>query len=455
MSLAAGLLAPIPGQVTVEVIDGTNSKRITRRFDGPVLLLENSSRLAEAVEPYGTADGLAVGAAATRRVPQAEKVWGAAYLVEVRAVPKVDGTGRGNPELCLVEKVYEETPYTRDEATQTDAQGAILSADRTVVCAVGQSVPAAADGYARVLLGSSRDFGRMVYRVRDVRGDGVISKGFTEGSDGIIDETGSYTTMTEPTDPVPGAFESWIKTAEAGYWRVNYSGVAATQLPAPGRVRRTLDARADGSVAESVTEAGENPSCNPISTGTVIQVGMAEFTRQGGIVGRTKHWLKIPTDREQAAQVGWRKPGRVEVAGTIGSGGSAFVRVVPGVERLYAGTRTYNYGTSLAVELPWQPEAWATWTVGGVLAQPDGSTVPVGDAGEAAGCLTAMSLATVGAGGKFNGLDIVTLTIDSYSDPTTAPTGSQITGGGDVRPYAASTAGVIYFERITERANVS
>lgn len=431
MSLASSLLTPLPGQTVVEVIDGTAKRRITRRFEVTQELIENSARLLEAVEAYGTADGAFGGAAKNKRTPGAPEIFPAAFLVELRLVPDAD-----KPEKRIAEKVYEETPYTKDDATQTDAQGAIVSVDKTVVCAVGQSLPAAAAGYSRVVLGSSRDFGRLVYRVRDVRGEGVVSKGFSEDGQGVIMEDGSFTTMTAPTDPAPGAFESWKSVAQGGYWLVTYSKAATAQLPAPGRQRREKSAGNDGSMTQSVTESGADPACaHDFGTAQpVLLVGESNFMRQGGIVGRTRRWLRLPPPRNKPAVIPWTKPGVVGF-----SGGN--ITQNPPINTRYAGVVALTWETTPTAVTPWQPVEWAYGVWGGKDAE--GNSFSHTQAFE--GYLADASISITG-GGTFCGMDVTTAAGTILSNPTTRPSGATVVDC-DITEYAAGLDGTLYYQK--------
>ena len=451
---------------SIEALPGSAKRRITRRWKVPAMLAGSDKLPAELFEAWGTADGGFSGNPDTVSHPEARLVYAGAKLVEQRVVPWPD---RGNPDgdaaSRLVEKVYEETPYEKDRAEQLDAQGALISKSFTAVLAADQNLDAltpAPPGYVRVTRQTGIDAGRKVYAVTDVKGEGVTGTTLREDGEGVMMEEGSYNTMTEPVTPESGAYENWTSTPAGGYWRVNYSKVATAQLPAPGRQRRNKSSRADGSITESVTEAGTAPECNhSLGEGAVIQIGESSFMRQGDIVGRTKQWLKIPVDRVQSAVVGWDRPGRVELAGTIGSGGDASLRVVPGVSQRLPGTLSFRYGPSLTVDAPWNARAWATWTVAGTVKAKDASgadsptvTQSVLQTGQAPGCLTAMSLVSSATSGKWNGATIVRLRVDSYSDPAVPPTG-EVVVSSHLSPYACDLAGVITYECATERVTLS
>lgn len=424
MSLSSSQLTSLPtpngAPYAVEPIDGTGALRITRRFSVPEHLVANGS-LPQLVEAFGTADGAYGGADATKRTPEARRVWADAYLVELRVLPKpAAGSPDGAPEMRLVEKVYEQTPYEKDASTSTDAQGAILSVDKTVVLAHGQSLSAAAEGYSRVVLGSSKDAGRVLYRVRDVRGQGQLREAYSEDGDGIIVESGSYVTMSEPADPTPGAFDSWSKVAEAGYWRVDYSKPADGQL-SPGRVKRSETSHGDGSIVETVSEAGEDPQCAATErTGrTAVLIGRSSYTRAGGIVGRSKTWLVLPEDYSYADNVPFDMPGVVALDGDA-------VKVSPGAQLILRGTVYKSFGGAADSVQPWRIQSPCTYRISGVIhwQDQDGNkrSAVVAQAKVETGCVGTFS----GNATTWNGLQTTGLVVAGSSAPAGLPSGDTV-----------------------------
>ncbi len=454
MSLSSPLLTSLPTTngvpYAVEPIDGTGKLRITRRFSVASDLVANGA-LAELIEPYGTADGVGAGTVSSR-TPEARRIWSDAYLVELRVLPApVAGSPEGDGSRRIVEKIYEQTPYERTTGSQTDAQGALLSTDRTVVCATGQALPGAASGYSRVVLGASSDAGRTVYQVRDVRGQGDLRTSYNEDGEGVIVESGSYATMTEPADPTPGAFDTWTKTPMSGYWRVDYSKPADAQLPAPGRVRRSRTAQRDGSVTESVTESGEAPACaaSDYGTRTVLLTGESEFTRAGGIVGRTKQWLVLPVDRDEPAIVPWTQPGQASVGGSTDKN----LVITPPVQRRLVGVRSMAWGASVTPVAPWQIESGFSISIGGTVKDASNKEVPYARDESVPNCIGNVTFAYTNSG-TWNGLPIVSLVGAGSSYPDWMPTGETVLECG-VRPYAcALDTGVMHYEMETLKANL-
>jgi hypothetical protein len=455
MSLAAPL-QPLPSNdgraFAIEVLAG-NKRRITRRWVAPHHLTDAEVVCPALIEPWGTADAGYAGDHA--RTPEARLVYGAAYLVECRILPKPDrANAEGAPELRLLEKVYEETPYTRDASESFDAQGAIAETGFTAVLAVGQSLadlhPVAA-GYSRIAVQTGTDAGRVLYAIRDVRGEGELSTGLSEDGEGIIQETGREVHMSLPAKPAPGAYDTWTRTARAGFWEVSWSRPAAAQLAAPGRDRRTRDARSDGSITETVTESGTAPTAaTALTGGTIIQVGETTVKRPGGILTVTKHWLKLPADRSQSMLVEWLQPGVASIGGTLGSAGDAYLKITAPVRRRLVGTLAVTYGTGLTVDLPWQITDGFYFQIGGTLARADGEQVPVGREESHPNVVGDCSITSTSIG-KWNGLDIVILAGSGSSTPATLPAGEFVVESS-VSPYAASLAGGLYFEKRTERA---
>lgn len=418
MSLAAAQLTPYPqdgAPLSVEVIDGTTARRITRRFMAPAELVREG-QLAQAVEAYGTADGAYAGTDATRRTPEARALFPSALLVEVRIVPIGQETGGKR----FVDKVYEETPYERTTSHTFDAQGAILTADKTVVLAYGQTLPAPTAGWSRVVLSSSRDAGRLVYSVRDARGEGDTGKTLNEDGDGVIVESGSYVTMTEPVDPEPGVYDLWRVTPASGYWSVSYSKPAAVQLPAPGRVRRSKVSRGDGSVVETVTQAGTDPACaaSDWGTRTVVLTGESEYTRAGGIVGRTRTWLVIPADYTYNDNVRFLMPGLVELVGTD----DVTVKVTPPTSLELRGMISESFGPDANSVSPWNLNAPCTYSVHGVL-DVNGSKFVLSESRPCPGCVG--TFAATGAT-KWGGVNAAPLAIAASSDPAARPSGETV-----------------------------
>lgn len=422
MSLSSSQLTPLPpdgSPYAVEPIVGTGALRITRRFSAPAELVANGA-LPQLIEAYGTADGAYAGTAATTRTPESRRVWSDALLVEVRVVPKPGaGFADGEPSRRVVEKVYEQTPYEKDANTSTDAQGAIISVEKTVVLAHGQSLSAAATGYSRVVLGSSKDAGRVLYRVRDVRGQGQLREAYSEDGEGIIIESGSYATMTEPADPTPGAFDSWSKTCEAGYWRVDYSKPADGQL-SPGRVRRSETSRGDGSIVETVTEAGEDPQCAPTErTGrTVVLIGRSSYTRAGGIVGRSKTWLVLPVDYSYQDNVRFTMPGLVNLVGSS----DVTVKVTPPADLELRGTIYESFGASVNSVAQYNVESPCTYSVHGVL-DVDGNKFVLSENRACPGCVG--TFAATGAT-KWAGVSAAPLAVAGSSTPAGRPSGDTV-----------------------------
>lgn len=422
MSLSSSQLTPLPpdgSPYAVEPIVGTGALRITRRFSAPAELVANGA-LPQLIEAYGTADGAYAGTAATSRTPESRRVWSDALLVEVRVVPKPGaGFADGEPSRRVVEKVYEQTPYEKDANTSTDAQGAILSVDKTVVLAHGQSLSAAATGYSRVVLGSSKDAGRVLYRVRDVRGQGQLREAYSEDGDGIIVESGSYVTMTEPADPTPGEFDSWSKTAEAGYWRVDYAKPADWQL-SPGRVRRSETSRGDGSIVETVSEAGEDPECAPSGrpARTAVLIGRSSSTRAGGIVGRSKTWLWLPEDYSYQDNVRFTMPGLVELVGSS----DVTVKVSPPADLVLRGTVYESFGELADSVAVFNVEAPCTYSVHVVL-DVDGSKFVLSESRACPGCVG--TFAATGAT-KWAGVNAAPLAVAGSSSPAGRPSGDTV-----------------------------
>ena len=423
MSLSSSQLSALPtpngAPYAVEPIDGTGALRITRRFSVPEHLVANGS-LAQLVEAYGTADGAYAGTDATKRTPEARRVWADAYLVELRVVPKpAAGAPDGAPEVRVVEKVYEQTPYERDASTNTDAQGAVISTEKTVVCAHGQSLPAAATGYSRVVLGSGKDAGRVIYRVRDVRGQGVLREAYSEDGDGIIVESGSYATMTEPTEPTPGAFDSWTKVPEAGYWRVDYTKPADFQL-SPGRVKRNETSRGDGSIVETVSEAGEDPACAPTERAgrTIVLIGRSSYTRAGGLVGRSKTWLVLPEDYDYPDNIRFTMPGLVELVGSD----DVTVKVTPPADLLLRGTVYETFGTTADSVAVFNVESPCTYSVHGVL-DVEGAKFVLSESRACPGCVG--TFAGTGAT-KWAGVPAAPLAVAGSSTPEARPSGETV-----------------------------
>lgn len=421
MSLAAAQLTPYPqdgAPLSVEVIDGTTARRITRRFMAPAELVREG-QLAQAVEAYGTADGAYAGTDATRRTPEARALFPSALLVDVRIVPIGPETGGKR----FVDKVYEETPYERTTSHTFDAQGAILTADKTVVLAYGQTLPAPTAGWSRVVLSSSRDAGRLVYSVRDARGEGDTGKTLNEDGDGVIVESGSYVTMTEPVDPAPGVYDLWRVTPASGYWSVSYAKPAAVQLPAPGRVRRSKVSRGDGSVVETVTQAGTDPACaaSDWGTRTVVLTGESEYTRAGGIVGRTRTWLVIPADYTYNDNVIFDMPGLVSYSGDA-------VTVEPGARVPLRGMISESYGPDANSVQPWALLSACSWKAHGVITWEDPVTK------EKRTGAVAKRIVQEGCVGTFavtnpqtwEGFDVVNMAISGASNPAARPSGETV-----------------------------
>lgn len=423
MSLSSSQLTSLPtpngAPYAVEPIDGTGALRITRRFSVPEHLVANGS-LPQLVEAFGTADGAYGGADATKRTPEARRVWADAYLVELRVLPKpAAGSPDGAPEMRIVEKVYEQTPYEKDANTSTDAQGAIISVEKTVVVAHGQSLSAAASGYSRVVLGSSKDAGRVLYRVRDVRGQGTLREAYSEDGDGVIVESGSYVTMTEPADPTPGEFDSWSKTPEAGYWRVDYAKPADWQL-SPGRVRRNETSRGDGSIVETVSESGEDPACAPSGRPgrTAVLIGRSSSTRAGGIVGRSKTWLWLPEDYSYQDNVRFVMPGLVELVGSY----DVTVKVSPPADLNLRGTVYESFGELADSVAVFNVEEPCTYSVHGVL-DVEGAKFVVSESNACPWCVG--TFAATGAT-KWAGVNAAPLAVAGSSSPAGRPSGDTV-----------------------------
>lgn len=437
MSLADSILTPIKGQLSVEPIDGaTNAKRITRRFTGPGEYLQNSARLLDVIEPYGTADGVSVGAAANRQTPPGEKVWPDAFLVEVRALPMAN-----QPEKCLVEKVYEQTPYTTSDTTDYDAEGSITRRQRSVVLSVGQDPDAVVPeppGFTRTTVSLGTELGRCRYSLTDVRGDGLIS---TAASDDGEMATLSVTTAypTEPAAPTAGTYLSYSKTAQAGYWlltvrtRVNDTGTV-------DRVRREQQAREDGSIVETATLTGSVPTTS--LTGAVYLIRSSESTVAAGLKTYGRTWIKPPADWSYVDNVSWTLPGLVELVGTT----DVSVRVRPPVQRVYAGTIATSYGTSKTPDVPWQILEACAWQVSARVNGDAANDVPgatISQVQASSGCVG--EFASTGAS-KYQGMDVSQCAITGSSSPTTRPTGATLIDS-DVKPYLVDLAGVRVFEK--------
>lgn len=505
MSLTSPRLTPLPDNLgrplTVEQLPG-GKRRVVRRWICPAEVVTVADLAATgALEAYGTADAGFAGTGA--RGVDSARVYPSALLVEARVVPRTVPGSRaeeGDAVTRILEKVYEETPYFRSEDTDIETVGGVSYASTETVYAEGQTLPTGTVGTAvraefgrrivrttvaivpgtpteiaryvdtremgclvsttvravggaiagagtLVRSGSTAAKGFSIYERETVVAAGRTTTGYDEDGDGVLIESGREYHATEPADPAAGAYASWTKTALDGRWETRWTRAADSGLqPAAGsRTRRTRTAREDGSVVERVEESGMNPACaTSLTGGTVILTGDGEVQRQGSIVARVKHWLKLPAERTQGVTVPWTVPGVVGVGGTVGTGGDAHLVIHPPVEAVFAGTATITVGTALTPHTPWSATAWASWYVGGEAS--DGS---FSDVGSQPGCLADFSLSLTS--GKWCGREVVSVAGVGSSNPASAPSG-EIVAASRVEPYAQDLAtGTIYLRRETVR----
>lgn len=301
----------------------------------------------------------------------------------------------------------------------------------------------------KVSAAKSEEAGYTVWTVAGIAGGGRAVTGFDEDGDGIIYEEGRETSITEPTDPAPGVYLSWRKTARDGYWEQTWRRLADDQLGATQRQRKNTERRPDGSLVIEVTEYGTDPACDS-GEADAIQVAQTELLRYGGIIGRTKRYVVAPASRTVACLVQWRQPGEA-VLQTAGGNVTLFVR--PYCDRVLLGQQVYQYGTGGlgGISVPWQITSGFYYTVIGAVSDKDGNVIDISKSESIP--MVVGDMAYTGAPSTWMGATVVdTITLTGSSTPSALPSGPFITNSWK-RPYFADlNTGVITYEIMSESA---
>lgn len=450
MSVRSPLLASLPSNtgepVSVEFIEGTGKRRVTRRFSMTSGLV-TPGNLLQAVGPYGTADGATWTGLVKPKPVDGTKVYPEAKLVDARIVSapaRAVEQGGADAMLRWVEVVYEETAYVLSDAVDYDAQGAITQRQRTVVLSVGQDLATVLPvpvGFTRVTIPEQISQGRRTFSVTDVLGDGVLNTGNSDEGEGVYAET-TTAHPTEPSAPTLGSYSSYRKVWAKGFWTLTVRRrLTNAEAGTAGRVDRHQRAREDGSIVETAS-ASETAPVTSLTGDNVYLIETGAVFRSGGVIGYSRTWVKTPADWALTDNVEWMRPGLAVMAGSP----DVILELYPPMQRTYLGTIEYSYSTLEVPDEKWQPDEWAYYYVAYVDA--DGNRKSerqalngyVGDSG------FALSSGT----GSWNGTPIVAPSVGNVVCATGArPSGTTIIDSR-VRPYLCALDGTRIFEKRTE-----
>lgn len=452
MSLRSPHCTPIPSNsgepVSIEFIESTGKRRITRRFTVPVAIIATVANLNQVVGPYGTADG-AIWAGLSEEVSRpvdGTKVYPLAKLVEVSmlAAParSPEQAGEDAAKRWVV-CVYEETAYVLSDSTDYDAQGAITQRQRTVVLAVGEvlaTVLPVPEGFTRVTLPEQISQGRRTWSVTDVRGDGTLSTGDSDDGDDVYREL-TTAHPTEPAAPAIGTFASYRKVWSKGYWTLTLRRRLTNAEMGGARVPRRQTARDDGSIVE-VASGTETAPTTSLTGDNVYLIESGTLYKAGGVIGYSRTWVKPPADWDYPENVEWVRPGLATITGMP----DAVLTLYPPMQRVYPSTVSYTYGELVEAQAPWQAAEWAYLY----------SSV-TDDAGNKRterqalnGYVGAESWVLSSGSGSWNGLSVVSPSLAELVCATAArPSGITIIES-HVRPYLFALDGT----RIRERRSV-